>query len=244
MIYKIREWFMKKLAGCLKKAVKDFDMIQEGDVVAVGLSGGKDSMLLLRALNIYQKFSPMKFELKAITVDLGFEGFDLTPIEDLCNELEIELFIEHTQIGKIVFDERKEKNPCSLCATMRRARINNTCVERGINKLALGHHGDDFVESTMMSMIYESRLHSFKPVTLQSRSGITVIRPFILAMETDVLDAMSRVKQKTSKNPCPASEKTKREYIKGILKKLDQENYHARNNMHRALINSIGIMEE
>lgn len=230
---------MRKLTGCVKKADHEFDMIQEGDVIAVGLSGGKDSMLLLRALCLYRRFSPVAFQLKAITIHMGFIDFHMEFIKEICDELGVELIIENTQIGKVIFEDRKEKNPCALCATMRRGRLNQACQKHGINKLALGHHGDDLVETMMMSMIYESKFRTFIPVTDQDRSGITVIRPFIFAMEEDIKEAAERLNVKTCKNPCPASDHTKRKYVKQMLQGIDRETPHAVRHMHRAIISFI-----
>lgn len=230
---------MRKLTGCVKKADHEFNMIQEGDVVAVGLSGGKDSILLLRALCLYRRFSPVVFQLKAITVHMGFIDFHTEPIEELCDELGVELIMENTQIGKVIFEDRKEKNPCALCATMRRGRLNRACQNHGINKLALGHHGNDLVETMMMSMIYESKFRTFMPVTEQDRSGITVIRPFILAMEEDIKETAKRLDIKICKNPCPASDHTKRKYVKQILQGIERETPRAVTHMHRAILSFI-----
>lgn len=230
---------MKKIVGCVKRANNEYHMIEKGDVVGVGLSGGKDSILLLRALRHYQAFAPVSFQLKAITIDLGFPGFDTTPIEQLCHGLGVEWVLVKTQIGKVVFDERKEKNPCAMCAAMRRGRLNRTCQEHGVNKLALGHHGDDLIETWMMSMMYESRVHTFKPVTFQDRSGVTAIRPLICAMEKDVIDAAQRLQIQVCKNPCPASGNTKREQTKELLKKIEQESPGAASRMHHAILSFI-----
>lgn len=230
---------MRKLVGCIKKANNEFHMIESGDTVGVGLSGGKDSILLLRALCHYQRFSPVDFQLKAITIDLGFSGFDTAPIETLCADLKVEWIPVKTQIGKVVFDERKEKNPCAMCATMRRGRLNRTCREQGMNKLALGHHADDLVETMLMSMVYESRIHAFKPVIFQDRAGVTAIRPLIYAMEKDIIEAAARMQIQVCKNPCPVSGLTKREAIKGLLKKLEQETPGATSHMHHAILSFI-----
>lgn len=173
---------MKKTLGCVRKADRDFRLIEAGDRIAVGVSGGKDSLLLLHALSLYRKFSHKDFSLAAVTVTMGMEPFDLSDVRSLCDRLEIPYLIRETEIGKIIFEYRKEKNPCALCAKMRRAVLANTCVENGINKLALGHHREDVIETLLMSLFYEGRFHTFHPRTTMSRTGITVIRPWCICL--------------------------------------------------------------
>lgn len=212
---------MRKVLGCVKRAQEEFEMIAEGDVVAVGLSGGKDSMTLLYALHLFQRFSPVSYTLKAITIDLGFPGFDLEAITRYCESLGVEHLIERTRISEIVFEERKEKNPCSLCARLRRGRINRICDERGITKLALAHHGDDAIETLFLNMLFESRIDTFRPVTIYERAEVTMIRPLFFATEEDVSNAIVKENIPVVKNPCPASGNTKRESIKIFLRDLN-----------------------
>ncbi len=174
---------MKKVLGLMRRCIQDFDMIQNGDKIGVGLSGGKDSMLLLYALKTYQGFSPEKFELEAFTVDLGFEGFDYNGIRDYCNSLDIPFNLKKTNIKDVVFDIRGEKNPCSLCANMRRGAINNAIKEKGFNKLALAHHSDDAIETLFLAMFYEGRIKTLPPKSFLTRKEIYVIRPFLFLLE-------------------------------------------------------------
>jgi tRNA 2-thiocytidine biosynthesis protein TtcA len=229
---------MRKILGCIKKAVAQFDMIQDGDVIGVGLSGGKDSIALLYALKLFQHFSPVSYKLKAFTLTLGFEDVDLSPIEQFCQKLEVPLVIHSTQIGKVIFEERKEKNPCALCARMRRGRLHRLCKEHGVNKLALGHHGDDAVETLFLSLFYESRINTFKPVTFLDRRNLTVIRPMIFALEKDVLSAVQRHNLPTIQTKCPADKKTKRQYIKDLLKEIEKEIPDAKERVIQALQNT------
>ena len=160
---------MKKTLGCLRRADQDFHLIEPGDRIIIGVSGGKDSLLLLHALGLYRRFSRKDFTLLAVTVTMGLEPFDLSPIRDLCARLGIDYLVRETEIGKIIFEYRQEKNPCALCAKMRRAVLANTCVEQGFNKIALGHHREDAVETLLMSLFYEGRFHTFHPKTTMSR---------------------------------------------------------------------------
>ena len=213
---------MKKILGCVKKAVLNYDMIQDGDVLGVGLSGGKDSMLLLKALHLFQNFSPTHFELKAITIDLGFEDFNIDSITKFCDSLHIEHIIEKTHIGKVIFEEQQYKNPCGMCARMKRARLNKSCLEHHINKLALGHNGDDAIESLIMSMSYESRIRTFLPFSYMDKSKIYLIRPLIYAFEEDIKLAISKNNIPVITNPCPADEIGSRAYIKGVIRHMEE----------------------
>ena len=178
--------YLNEFTGLIRRAVDDYGMIREGDRIAVGVSGGKDSMLLLVALHHLQSYYPKHFDLEAITIELGFEGMDFSPVAALCRELDIPYTCLKTDIKEIVFDVRKEDNPCSLCAKMRRGALNDAIRQRGINKLALGHHFDDAVETFMLSLLFEGRLSCFRPVTFLDRSGVTQIRPMIYAGEMKI----------------------------------------------------------
>lgn len=228
---------MKKIMGCVKKAVETYSMIEEGDIIGVGLSGGKDSMILLHALKLYQNFSPVKFHIKAISLTLGFDDFDLSPISDFCRAQGIEHIVEETNIGKVVFDERKDKHPCGMCSRMKRGRLSRVCNAHGIHKLALGHHGDDAIESLFMSMFYESRIRTFKPVSFMDRSSITVIRPLIYAFESDVKNALLQVNLPVVESACPVDRYTKREYIKKVLSNLSEDVPHLKERLLHALEN-------
>lgn len=214
---------MKKILGCLRKAVEDFNMIQEGDRIAVGVSGGKDSLILLKALKLYQYFSPVKYELEAITLTMGFDDFDLTGVQEFCKELEIPYTIRATEIGTIVFDIRKEKNPCSLCAKMKRGALHDLALERGCRKIALGHHREDVIETIFLSLFYEGRFHTFSPVTYLDRKGITLIRPLVYAPEAEIIGAARRHKVPVVKSPCPMDGYSKRQYMKDLIKNIAKD---------------------
>ena len=195
-------------------------MIEDGDRIAVGVSGGKDSLLLLHALSLYRKFTHKDFTLQAITVDNGLGSPDYSRITALCESLGIPYIIKKTEIGEIIFNYRKEKNPCALCAKMRRAVLANTCVENGVSKLALGHHRDDAVETLLLSLFYEGRFHTFHPVTRMSRTGITVIRPLVYLPESHVRHMQKVLDLPVLKSSCPADGKTERETMSGLLSEM------------------------
>lgn len=208
----------------LKKSIKaifKYNMIQEGDKVAIGLSGGKDSLLLLTLLARYKKFADYNFDIIAITIDLGMGNTDFAGLKAFCEENDVPLHIVKSNIYKIVFEERKEKSPCSLCAKMRRGILCSTAAEMGFNKVALGHHADDLNETLFLSMIYEGRLNTFKPVSFMSNTGITVIRPLIFVDEETIIKLTRDFP--VCKNPCPANNNTRREYVKDLLKKIHKE---------------------
>ena len=213
---------MKKTLGCLRRADQDFRLISPGDRIAVGVSGGKDSLVLLRALDLYRRFSHKDFSLSAVTVTMGLEPFDLTPVKEMCAELGVEYIIRETEIGKIIFDYRKEKNPCALCSKMRRAVLANTCVEYGFNKLALGHHREDVIETLLMSLFYEGRFHTFHPCTLMSRTGITVIRPLVYLPESHMKHMAKVLDLPLIQSPCPANGETRRAEMKDLMRRLRQ----------------------
>ncbi len=208
---------LNEFSGIIRKAVDDYEMINEGDRIAVGVSGGKDSLLLLLALKHLQGYYPKHFELEAITLELGFEGMDFTPVAELCREWDIPYTCLKTDIKEIVFDVRQEKNPCSLCAKMRRGALNDAIKERGISKLALGHHFDDAVETFMMSLLFEGRLSCFSPVTYMDRSGVTQIRPMVYAGEKKIASLAETLELPIVENPCPQDKSSKRYEIKELL---------------------------
>ena len=214
---------LNEFTGTVRRAVDDYNMIQAGDKVAVGVSGGKDSMLLLVALNHLKRFYPKPFELEAITVELGFEGMDFTPVKEMCAELGIPYTCLKTDIKEVVFDVRQESNPCSLCAKMRRGALNNAITEHGVTKLALGHHFDDAVETFMMSLLFEGRLSCFRPVTYLDRSGVTQIRPLVYAGEQKIANVAAALELPIVENPCPQDKGSKRYEIKKLLLGMCEE---------------------
>ena len=228
---------LQQLLSLTRKAVDTYHLIDEGDHIAIGLSGGKDSLALLYALHGLQRFYPKKFSLTAVSVDLGMEGFDLTPVTKLCKELGISHHIIKTQIRQIVFEERKEKNPCSLCAKMRKGALYNAVKELGCNKVAYAHHKDDFIETMMMSMIYEGHFYCFPPKTYLDRMDLTIIRPFLYVEEADVIGFKNKYHLPVVKNPCPADGATKREYIKQLIRTINHENPVTKTRLFTALIN-------
>lgn len=226
---------MRKVLGCLRKAAGKFHMIGEGDRIAVGVSGGKDSLTLLHALHLYRHFSPVKYDLEAVTLDMGFEGFDTGPLAAYCEGIGVKHSIVKTQIGQIIFDVRKEKNPCSLCARMRRGALHDWMVENGIKKLALGHHADDAIETLLMSLLYEGRFYTFQPVTYLSRKDVTTIRPLIYATEKDITGAARKENLPVQKSPCPADKDSARQEAKMMLQALYKKHPQARERILHAL---------
>lgn len=216
---------MRKILSRTRAAVDDYKMIQDGDKIAVGVSGGKDSVMLLKALCDLKRFYPAEFEIVAITLDMRFDNQDgdFSPIQKLCEEYGIEYVIQRTDLYEIIFNIRKEECPCSLCARMRRGILHDTAKQLGCNKIALGHHLDDAAETFMMNLLIESRIGCFAPVTYLSRRDITMIRPLIYVRETAVDQAVERLNLPIVESKCPANEKTKREDAKMLLQKLSDE---------------------
>lgn len=206
------------------RAITNFGMINPGDRVAVGVSGGKDSNSLLYCLNLYRRryLKKIPFELHAVHLDMGL-GADLTPLRELCDRLDIPLTVKPTDIATIVFDIRNEKNPCALCATLRRGALHNTVLDLGFNKVALAHHLDDLVETFFMSLIFNGNLKTFSPKTYLDRTDLTLIRPFIYVTEAQVLELLDLVNIPVIANPCPANKKTKREEIKNLVETLSKQ---------------------
>ncbi len=208
---------MQKILSFMRRAVDDYNMINEGDKIAVGVSGGKDSLTLLAALANLKIFYPNKFELIAITLDMGFPGADFSGIKAFCDKLGVEYSVIKTDIKEIVFDIRKEENPCSLCAKMRRGILNDTAKSMGCNKVALGHHYEDVLETFFMSLFYEGRINCFSPVTYLSRKDIHVIRPLIYTPERNIKGVARKMELPIYKNPCPADGNTKRQEMKDFI---------------------------
>ncbi len=211
---------MNKFTGIVRRCIDDYAMINDGDRIAVGISGGKDSLALLCALANLRKFYPKKFELYGISVSMGFVGMDYTPVHHLCENLGIPYKLIETDLAQIIFEQRREKNPCSLCANMRRGALNNALIELGLNKLALGHHFDDAIETFLMSLLYEGRLNCFQPVTYLSRSKITQIRPMLYVGEGTIKNVAEKYKLPVVHNPCPQNGSSKREEIKQLIRRL------------------------
>ena len=210
---------MQKLMGLVRRCVEDYHMIDEGDKIAVGVSGGKDSLVLLKLLAGLRSYYSKSFQLEAITIDMGL-GMDYSGIEQLCRELDVPYTIVKTEIAPIIFDYRQEKNPCSMCSKMRRGALNQAILERGFNKLALGHHYDDAVETFLMSLIYEGRISCFQPVTNLDRTGIIQIRPMLYIHEKTVDSFATRQQLPVLANRCPVDKHTKREEIKDLIFEL------------------------
>ena len=210
---------MQKLMGLARRCVEDYHMIAPGDRVAVGVSGGKDSLVLLRLLAGLRKY--MDFSLEAVTIDMGL-GMDYSAIEELCRTWEVPFKLVNTQIGPIIFDYRKEKNPCSMCSKMRRGALNQANLEDDCHILALGHHYDDAVETFLMSLLFEGRINCFQPVTELTRTGITQIRPMLYIHERTIDHFAVQEGLPILKNRCPVDKNTKREEVKQLIYSLSQ----------------------
>ena len=229
---------LQQVMSYVRRALDDYHMIQEGDRIAVGISGGKDSLTLLYALHGLKRFYPKKFEIHAVTVDLGFQNLNLEKIKQLCEELDVPYTIVKTDIADIVFNQREEENPCSLCAKMRKGALNQAIKEAGCNKVAYAHHKDDVVETMLMSLIFEGRFHTFSPVTYLDRMDLTVIRPLMYMNEADVIGFVNKHNVPVVKSPCPADGHTKREYVKQLLRRLNLENPGVKERMFTAILSS------
>ena len=227
---------LQQIMSPIRRAIDDYMMIEDGDRIAVGLSGGKDSITLLSGLAGLRRFYPKKFEVVAIRIDTGldFDEKECEALKKYTEELNVEYVVEKTEIASVVFDVRKEENPCSLCANMRRGALNSAAKNAGCNKVALGHHADDLIETFFLSMMYEGRLSTFHPVTNLSRMDLSVIRPMIYMRERDV--ASFAKGKPILHNPCPADKHTKREYVKNLLKDIRQEIPFVNDNVLNALI--------
>ena len=226
---------MKKLLSYVRRACDDYAMIEEGDRIAVGISAGKDSLTLLSALAAMRRFYPKKYELVAISINMGFEGADFSKLKEFCDSLDVEYKVVDTDIAKIIFDVRKEPNPCSLCAKMRRGSLHLAATEAGCNKVALGHHYDDAVETFMMNLFFEGRLGCFSPVTYLSNRKINLIRPMIYAQEKDVAYFARRQNLPVQKSLCPEDHATERENMKNLLTELEKTNKGVKHRIFNAM---------
>lgn len=216
---------MQKMLGYMRKAITEFDMIQNGDKIAVGVSGGKDSLVLLKGLILLRRFIGIDYDVVAITLDPQFGGVegDYSPVQKLCDEHGIQYILERTHIGEIVFDIRKEPNPCSLCARMRRGALHDAAKAAGCNKIALGHHFDDAVETFLMNLFVEGRIGCFAPKSYLSRKDLWMIRPMVFAPEAEVRRAANRANLEVVKSKCPADGHTKREEMKEFIKEREKQ---------------------
>ncbi len=226
---------IRRLLSCTRRALDDYGMISANDRIAVGLSGGKDSLALLCALASLRRFYPLPYTLTAVTLDMGFPGGDFTPLRDFCEKLEVPFELIPTQLGHVIFEERKEKNPCSLCARMRRGILHDKTLALGCNKLALGHHFDDVLETFLLNLIHEGRLGTFSPVTYLSRKQLTVIRPMIYAQEKDIRYFASHSGLPVMESLCPANHVTQRETMKQMLTSLEREHHGLKHRMFGAI---------
>ena len=228
---------LQQLLSLTRKAVDEYQMISEGDHIAVGISGGKDSLTLLYALHGLKRFYPNKFKLSAVTVDLGYSECDFTPVTCLCSQLDIPYKIVKTDIARILFEERKESNPCSLCAKMRKGALNQAVKDMGCNKVAYAHHKDDIIETMLLSLIFEGRFYSFSPRTYLDRMDLTVIRPMMFVSEADVVGFQNKYNLPVVKSRCPIDGYTKRQYAKELVKELNLAHPGAKQRLFTAVLN-------
>ncbi len=229
---------MKRLLGNIRKTIQENNLISEGDRIAIGVSGGKDSMVLLHAMKKLQSYYPIKFQIAAFLVDLGLEDFPIDVIREFCDTLDVPFHIVKTKIFDIVFTEREETNPCSLCAKMRRGALYKAITELGFNKVALGHHQDDAVETLFMNMIYTGRINTFMMDTYLSRKNIHVIRPMIMTSEKDIIHVQRSENIPIAVNPCPMDQKTSREDMKRMLAEFYRSYPESRKNFAKAIIST------
>ncbi len=226
---------MRTILSGMRRAIQDYNMIEPGDKIAVGVSGGKDSLSLLCALAAYRRFSEVPFEVMGVTLNMGFEGVDYSPVKALCDEMGVDYIVKDTDIAEILFDVRKEKNPCSLCAKMRRGAVNDLAKENGCNKVALGHHFEDVIETFFLSLFYEGRLNCFSPVTYLSRIDMKVIRPLIYVAEGDIKGYSKRENLPIVHNPCPMDGVSKREEMKKFINERNEVDHHFKTRMMTAI---------
>ena len=226
---------MKQIVGKVRKACQMYNLIDDGDKIAIGVSGGKDSLTLLTAMATLKHFYEKKFDIVAICIDLFDGKSDLTKIEEYCKKLDVPFVRVDSHINRVVFDIRKETHPCSLCANLRRGILNSEAIKAGCNKVALGHHADDFVETLFLSMFYESRLNTFLPMTKMTNKNLWVIRPMVLCYEKDIISASKDLP--VLFNKCPADKHTRRQYMKELIHSLEKENVKLREHIMSAIIN-------
>lgn len=228
---------LQQLLSLTRKAVDEYGLIDEGDRIAVGISGGKDSLTMLYALAGLRRFYPNHFEIEAITVDLGMEGMDFSPVAQLCKELDVNYTIVPSDINEIVFGIRKEENPCSLCAKLRKGAFNDAAEKLECNKVAYAHHRDDIIETFLMSLMFEGRIHTFSPKTYLDRMKLTVIRPLMFVDEANVIGFRNKYDLPVVKNRCPADGFTKREEMKQLVKELQHQYPGFKERVFTAILN-------
>lgn len=226
---------LSQLYARTKKAVEEYKMIQPGDKIAVGISGGKDSLTLLYALHGLSKFKDADFTLHGVMVDLGFPGFDPSPIADLCASLDIPFTHIKSDLGNVIFNDRKEKNPCSMCSKMRKGLLNKTIVEMGCNKLAYGHHRDDFIDTFFLSLLHEGRFHTMEPKFHMSRTDLTLIRPLLYVTEEEILEFKEAKNLPVLKQPCPMDGISQRETMKSLVSQLREQYPDCQNKIFSSL---------
>ncbi|MBQ0051883.1 MAG: tRNA 2-thiocytidine(32) synthetase TtcA [Treponema sp.] len=227
---------LQKLYSYSRQCIQQFDLIQDGDRILLGISGGKDSLALLYAMAGLRKFYPKKFEVVALTADLGFGDFDLTDIEALCRKLDVEYHVLKTDIALILKEKIKKGSYCAMCAKLRKGAINNFAREHGCNKIAYAHHQDDMIETMMLSLLYEGQFFSFAPKTFYKDTGITVIRPLVNIPENDMIGFRNKYSLPCVKNPCPHDGITRRQYVKKLIAQITKENPGVKKKMYNAII--------
>lgn len=228
----------KRILGQTRKAIEEFNMINAKDSITVGVSGGKDSLVLLYSLARLREFLNISFNITAVVVNLGFDDYNTESTKDFCSLLDVDYVEEKTSIGEIVFNIRKENNPCSLCANLRRGALNKTAIKLNCNKVALGHTRDDIIETFIMSLFYEGRINTFPPVTYLDRKKLYVIRPLIYIEEREITEFIKKNNILVTKNPCPVDKNTSRQYIKDLLKELSLKNKDIKSNIFGSIIRS------
>lgn len=227
---------LQKLYSYTRQCIQQFDLIQENDKILVGLSGGKDSLALLYALAGLRKFYPKKFQIIAVTADLGFGNFDLSPLQKICDELQVEYHILKTEIAQILKQKIQKGTYCAMCAKLRKGAINNFAKEKGCNKVAYAHHQDDLIETMMLSLIYEGQFYTFAPKTYYKEADITVIRPMINIPENDIIGFRNKYSLTCVKNPCPNDGITRRQYVKKLIAQINKDNKGVKTKMYNAIL--------
>ena len=226
---------MQKILGYMRKAIDNYNMIEDGDKIAVALSGGKDSITMLMGFKNLQRFYPKKFDLIAVSINTGFEGFDVNLLQKICDDIDVPLIVENGHMQEIVFDIRNEKNPCSLCANIRRGMLNSIAIREGCNKIAVGHNEDDVLETFLMNLFYAGSINTFAPISYMDRSKITLIRPLIYAPEKYIRSFVKRNNITVMPKACPMDGYSKREDMKQFLFNMQKDIPNVRANLYGAI---------